>query len=92
MKSYLDQLYADKCTKSGVRMLMAAIVDRSIRDIAEKECSAYEKVDAVTFINTNMCKDICNVINADYKNMINMLADMHFRAVAKEYNSIWRVR
>jgi len=91
MKSYLDQLYSDKCTESGSRMLMAAIVDRSIRDIAEEECSAYQKVDAATFINTDMCQDICNAIGADHKSIMNMLADLHLRKFTKKYNSIWRV-
>ena len=89
MKIYLDQLYADKCTEIGMRMLMAAIVDRTIRDIVE-ECSGYEKASAVRFIYTDMCRDIFQEIGPDYKSTMNMLTDLHLNKVMKKAISIRR--
>jgi len=75
MKSYLDQAYADKRMKSGTRLLIAAVVDRALKDAVgiaghnEPPPSVFDTISAMAFLNSEECRDICIEINADYKTL-----------------------
>ena len=89
MKSYLDQLYADGRIKSGMRLLMAAIVDRALRDIAgmEPELGGHETATAASFILSEEFRGICLEIGADYGTVKRETADLYCRKAERKFLS-----
>jgi len=86
MKIYLDQVYADERKENGTRLLMAAIVDRAIRDAAGREpiCDAVEAAKAVWFLHSDFCQEICLETNTNYNKVAGMAEKLYTRRIEKE--------
>jgi len=86
MKAYLDQMYANGRTSKGMRLLMAAITDRALRDAAGREphCDSFEAAKAVWFINGDFCREICLEVNVNYTDLVAKAAKLYRRRVEKE--------
>jgi hypothetical protein len=86
MKAFLDQAEADERRDSGMRSLMAAVVDRAVRDAAgmEPRCSTTKAAQAIWFIQDELCRLMCEQIDFDYAVLAGNASKLYRRRLERE--------
>ena len=86
MKEHLEHLHAEAIRSGGKRLLMAAVVDRAVRDIAgyEPPCDDSEAARAMAFVLGNGCREICIELGADYGAVLKNARALYRRRLLRE--------